>query len=163
MIEVANRYTPITRQNGTLSKQPRFTENTFGSILRFWQDIDTPPEYGNSKRDKWLMDFWKKETLLTGVLHNVILIDANRGWSYTGGRNQVNRFTKMMHQAEDGAGWRDYAKKMSLFFNATDIGAINENGREVEGGPLRGLYVVDSTLCKLTGNPSAPLQYNPPG
>lgn len=166
LIEIASKwYDPLVqRQNGNLSKQPRFTGQPAMSWLRWIRQgiTDEPPYSANScVRDTWLMQFWRKETLLAGIVNSVTLIDANRGWSITGGRNQVNRYTKMMHDAENGEGWRYFAKRASLSFWATDLGAVVENGREGEGGPLRAIYNVDSARCYLTGDPAAPLRYAP--
>lgn len=169
MIETASHFAPVRemiRQNGNLSKQPRFTQRTFSQFLRWIRSaIANEPAYeaDSRKRTKWLQDFWKKESLLAGVINSVVMIDANRGWSLTGGRNQVRRYTNILHESEDGNGWRYFCKRGSLSFWTTDLGAITEIGRDGQGGPLRGLFNVDPALSRLTGDPDEPLQYFPSG
>ncbi|NLD44101.1 MAG: hypothetical protein GX657_11475, partial [Chloroflexi bacterium] len=111
--------------------------------------------------DRWLRAFWRLEPRLAGVMNSVTLIDANRGWSLVGGRNQVLRYTDILHNAEDGAGWRALMRKLSLSYWATDMGAVCELGRDGAGGPLRALYHVDSARCRLTGKRTMPLEYHP--
>ena len=95
--------------------------------------------------------------LLVTSLLAVTLIDSNRGWSLIGGRNQVNRYTDILHAAEAGAGWRTFARKTSLSYWSTDMGAVTEMGREGLGveGPLRAIYHVDSARCLLTSSSRA--------
>lgn len=165
-IQTFSKYTPVLRQNGNgnYSRQPRFTEKQFSNFLTWTKKGFTEaPAYSTDSRsrDKWLLDFTRKETMLGGVLNNVTLIDANRGWSITGGRNQVYRYTGLMHEAEDGQGWRFFAKRASLAFWATDINNVVELGRDGLNGPIRAIYNVDSTRCQLTGEPDTPLAYHP--
>ena len=81
----------------------------------------------------------------------------------TGGRNQVYRYTAIAHGANNGAGWRQYFRQEALGYRVTDMGAINENGRQGSGGPLRALYHVDSARCRWTGKLKTPLEYTPAG
>lgn len=157
------------------SKQPRFTtgetgstldiEAIFNSVFAWVEDCDAPPPYvkDSRNRDKWLREFWPKESLLAGVLNSVTLIDANRGWSIIGGRNQVNRFVQVSHNLEGGKGWRHYHRKGSLGFRSADIGSINEIGRDGRNGPMRTLWTVDPARCRFTGKLSEPLRYYPSG
>ncbi len=165
-------YKEVRRQRKeieNLSKQPRFAEDvqkTFGSIVRWIKmaDIEAPEYNSNSKtRDEWLSKFWQREPHLSGVLNSVIAIDKNRGWTYTGGRNQVRRYVNIAHSAENGAGWRSYFGKGALSYYTTDMGRIDEVGRHGEEGPMRALYNVDSARCRLTGNIELPLKYTPQG
>lgn len=151
------------------SKQPRFKQNEFepgaffSSTLRWvTQAQDTEPEYrpDNRIRDRWLATFWQREPHLAGVLSSVNAIDSNRGWVMIGGRNQVARYTSVLHGAEDGAGWRQYISQQSLAYYTADIGALTETGRDGKNGPLRAIYNLDPTKCRLTGDRKAPLQYD---
>jgi hypothetical protein len=161
---------PIQRAEAE-SRQPRFSEGTrkyvaaVRSMLETWTK-DTiqqiPPYQPNSRElDKWLSDFWRTETLLSGVVSSVINIDKNRGWNLTGGRNQVARFTRVLRGVEGGQGWRRYASLQSESFWTTNIGAVSEIGRIGDQGPLGALYHVDPTRCRLTGDLQAPLEYTP--
>ena len=121
------------------------------------------PDYtANSRyRDAVLHNIWRLEPHLAGVVNAVVLIDSNRGWSLTGGRNQVNRFTAMLHDADGGQGWRTYMRKSSLSYWTTDLGMISELGREGKGGPVRAIYHVDSTRCRVHSNVDNALTYYP--
>lgn len=151
------------------SKQPRFTNKPFNAPT-FYNSIlnwvtaasQEEPEYkpDSRTRDSWLQKFWKQEPHWAGVVSAVNMIDANRGWTMVGGRNQVNRFVPVLRDADDGAGWRQYVSQQSTGYYTTDIGPITELGRDGEGGPLRALYHLDPTKCSLTGKRNAPLRYN---
>jgi hypothetical protein len=150
------------------SKQPRFTDTTettwFSSFAPFTRlaEIEAPAYLPNSRmRDAWLRTAWKLEPHLAGVMNAVTLIDANRGWELTGGRNLVHKYTDVLHMAEGGDGWRTFMRKASLAYWASDIGCIVEVGRDGRNGPLRGLWSVDSARCQLTGNADLPLRYFP--
>lgn len=155
------------QQNGVSSKQPRFAdspEQFYLSVLRFSKlsYMDQPPYSPDSrKRDRWLGELWKMESHLAGVLNSVVAIDKNRGWTLVGGRNLVNRYTNILHNAEDGAGWRAFTSLHSQSFYTADINAIAEVGREGREGPMQALWHVDPTRCRLTGSSEFPLDYYP--
>ena len=150
------------------SKQPRFTQDAdtfFGSVYRWTtqEDLEIPEYASNSrKRDKWLREFWMKETHLAGVLNSSVLIDANRGWNLIGGRNQVNRYMEISHNLEDGKGWRAYHRRQSLAFRTSDMGAVHEIGRDGKNGPMRTLWSTDPARCRNNGKLKTPLAYTPP-
>lgn len=151
------------------SKQPRLKNNKFdpssfyASTLRWVSAAsENEPSYvpDSRTRDKWLSMFWRQEPHLAGVISSVNSIDANRGWHLVGGRNQVGRFTDILRNAEDGAGWRQYISLQSSAYYTADIGALTETGRDGKNGPLRALYHLDPTKCRLTGERKGPLQYH---
>lgn len=153
------------------SKQPRFDqanpESVWNSVYRWAVRAETaaPPYMSFSpRRDQFLRNFWHLEPHLAGVLNGVIAIDKNRGWSITGGRNQVNRYTDVLHGAKAApgmAGWRNFFSSQALSFYTTDMGTVCELGTDGQGGPLRALYHTDSAHCWLTGVDEAPLRYEP--
>ena len=151
----------------TYSKQPRISDpsTVFGSVFGWLQSGITKEEkryVANSRaRDAWLRSVWRDEPHLAGVLNSAVSIDKNRGWTLIGGRNQVLRYTPVLHMADDGMGWRYYLGRESQSFYSTDLGGVTENGREGKGGPLRALYHVDSARCQLTGSRLKPLRYYP--
>lgn len=156
-------------QAAAKSKQPRLSNkkpdaaNFFGSVLRWVQDAaDVEPPYkpDSRVRDKWLQSFWPREPHWAGVISSVNMIDSNRGWTMIGGRNQINRFSPILRDADDGAGWRQYISQQSTGYYTTDMGPITETGRDGEGGPLRALYHLDPTKCYLTGDRQRPLKYD---
>lgn len=151
------------------SKQPRFTDggsggfgSFFGWVTDKWKDL-TPPDYklDSRERDRWLRQYAKIDPHWQFVVKQVVQIDANRGWTMTGGRNQVRRYTSLMHDAEDGAGWRTFAKKASRAFYEADMCTVVETGRATQSGPLRSIYNVDPAKCRLTGDRKYPLKYYP--
>jgi hypothetical protein len=172
-ITIAPKYAPVLRQNGNLSRQPRFKEvspnNFFTSLFRFVNtDIHDEPDYGNRERDAWLRRVWKLEPYLAGVLSSVVSIDKNRGWTITGGRNQVRRFVKMLHErfffAPDLSGWRMSFGGCAQAYYTADLGVPIELARlGARDGPLWELDFMDPSRCYLTGNPELPLRYSSSG
>ena len=158
----------IERAARTYSRQPRLqtdAEQTFGSVLKWLKvaELECPDYTADSrKRDAWLQANWQREPLWAAVINTCTLIDSSRGWTMTGGRNQVYRYTTITHQADGGQGWRNFFRRESLSFHVTDMCAITEEGRDGKGGPLRALYHVDSARCRWTGKIATPLEYNPP-
>lgn len=156
----------------TKSVQPRFQKGVkpdafFSSVMRMLEYADLQePEYSpdSRRRDQWLRDFWRIEPHLAGVMNSVVSLDKNRGWSITGGRNQVYRVTDTLHMAEAApglSGWRNYFSAQALSYYATDLCTVSEVGRDGPGGPMRALYHTDSARCRLTGDPEYPLEYYP--
>jgi len=150
------------------SKQDQFRpgdpDGVFYSTLNWVKSVEfeeVPQSLDNRKRDAWLRDLWPKEPHLAGVINGAVLIDANRGWSYVGGRNQVNRYITLTHSFENGKGYRMYIRKAALAFRTADLGHVAEIGREGDEGPARTLWAVDPTRCALTGNIATPLAYYP--
>ena len=170
-IQVAPKsYHPIHRQNGSSSRQPRFQnidpKQFFTSLFRFYKtDIQDEPEYGERARDAWLRKIWKLEPYLAGVINSVVNIDKNRGWSLIGGRNQVRRFSNILHNhfyfAPDLSGWRSSFGGSALSYYTSDMGSITEVARTTQQGPMEALFFVDPAQCYLTGSFDTPLVYNP--
>lgn len=154
------------------SQQPRFNtavnpNEFFARLIQIFSDEDPLPPYEKDSRklDKWLMKFVKTEPHLNGVLSSVTAIDKNRGWSVTGGRNQVRRITDMLHNFEAApglVGWRPGFGFASKSFWSTNMGSVVELGRRGAGGPLGKLFTVDPSRCVLVGDPVLPLKYYPP-
>lgn len=162
------------------SRQPRFDGNR-ADALRLWYTIfekwskealTQVPEYVPDSRelDVWLSGFACQEPLLAGVISSVVSIDKNRGWAMTGGRNQVNRFSRVLRYPNpvfvDGElvasdGYRKFASQQSKAYWTTNMGAVTEVGKDIEGGRISAMWHVDSTKCRLTGKPLAPLEYTP--
>lgn len=153
------------------SKQPRFApsrqllSNFFDRVYGWAKDsIFNMPAYASNsmKRDRWLESAVKKEPYLFGVLTSVVSIDKNRGWNLIGGRNQVNRFQKILHNFEaapDLTGWRNGMSNAAQSYYGADLGCVVEIGRLIENGPLAALFTVDPSTCRLTGDIDQPLEY----
>jgi hypothetical protein len=155
------------------SKQPRFNvvdpARMYRSIVKWVEDADLKePDYKaeSRTRDTWLSAFWRREPHLAGVINSVSTLDSNRGWSVIGGRNQVNRYTTVLHNwqvAPSLDGWRAGSGNAALSFYTTDMGAITEVLRDGRDGPWRGSAGVDPTACELTPSMEQPLKYQPSG
>lgn len=165
---------PIERADAPESRQHRLSgdrstgQNVRAIFSRIAQQYTKDallniPSYDSDSRalDRWLSDFWRTETLLSGVVSQVVSIDKNRGWMLTGGRNQVGRFSPVFRNAENGQGWRRFASLASESFWTTNIGSITELARVGQNGPLGAIYHTDPTKCRLTGDTNYPLQYIP--
>ena len=162
----------VTRElpDKNLSKQPRFGKDVsptefFMSIYNWYKgDEEKEPKYeaNSSKRDMYLRAHVRKNPNIAGILNSVIDIDKNRGWRLVGGRNQVARFTEMLHGFEVAPGmrgWRPGISFSSQSFWESNMGFVTELGRDGIDGPIRKLYTVDPVRCKLTGNVDFPLEY----
>lgn len=149
-----------------VSKQPRFVEPTglFSSVYR-WVNLanlkEPSPRDPVRTWDAWMRQFGLAEPYLAGVINSVVAIDKNRGWSITGGRNQVRRYTDILHGVDGGTGWRAYATWQAQSYYMTRMGFVSEIGTDGPEGPLRALWSVDPTRCELTGDPAHPLRYFP--
>lgn len=158
-----------TIERAVKSKQPRFQPDAdpdqfYASVIEWWERSELQEvaySADTRKRDKWLSEIWMKEPHLAGVLNGATLIDANRGWTLTGGRNQVNRYLDVLHSLEDGKGYNYFQRRMALAFRTCDIGAIAEIGRDGKNGPMRTLWTVDPTQCRKTGSLPMSLKYKP--
>ncbi len=156
--------------NGKYSKQPRFDQDARGGMFanlmsfvkRTTEQMEIPNYLPNSMpRDGWLQEHWALEPHWAGVVNQTVLIDSSRAWSFVGGRNQVRRFSEVLHQADGGKGWRHFFRRESLGYRTTDMGSITELGRDGQSGPLRAIYHTDPSRCRWTGDNDLPLEYYP--
>lgn len=151
------------------SVQPRLNSTNdggglFAAYYLYKLSEEMPYIQDSRKRDVWLREYVKKEPNLQGVVSTVVAIDKNRGWRMIGGRNQVARFSRMLHDIEVApgvTGWRTAISHLSQSFWVTDMGGLLEIGREGKNGPMRALYSLDPARCKLTGKSNYPLSYYP--
>ena len=174
LLEIAEQEIERARRK-TLSRQPRFKDNgrtDYGDYflasvyhwLKHSMDELREMEYqvDSRKRDEWLSDVWKLEPHWAGIINQIVLVDSARPWQLIGGRNQVRLYSNILHNADDGSGWREFFRKCALAYRVTDLGAVVELGRFGRNGPLRALFSVDSTRCKTDKNVQKPLWYYPP-
>lgn len=150
------------------SQQPRFSQDAinhwYGSVYNFLKQVETerkPYKADSRDRDKWLREWSMKEPYWQAVLRSCNMLDSNRGWSFIGGRNQVNRFTRVLHDANQGRGWRTFSMQGGSAFRTSDLGHVTEVGRDGRNGPVAGIYFVDPVRCKLSGSIKNPLYYYP--
>lgn len=150
----------VRRSNGQYSRQPRFSQATSGSIFaglmtfikRTTEQLEIPDYIPYSMpRDQWLQEHWALEPHWAGVVNQTVLVDSSRAWTFTGGRNQVRRFSNVLHNADGGKGWRYYFRRESAAYRLTDMGSNTEWGRPGAIGPIQGIYHLDSSKCVWTG------------
>jgi hypothetical protein len=160
----------IARAQNSYSRQPRLNQDTEGvyrGLASFIEKLDKDslrvPSYrpDSRQRDRYLQQIWQYEPHWAGVIGQAVTVDSSRGWSLVGGRNQVRRYTDLLHNSDGGKGWRIYCRKQSLGYRVTDFGATTEIGRDGIDGPMRDIYHVDSARCRWTGKMDYPLQYCP--
>lgn len=129
------------------------------------------PPYGTDwvKRHQFLYQFWKRDPWWSGVIKSIASIDANRGWTLTGGRLQVRRYKAVMHNhivSPDIVGHYAGMEAGSIAFHTADIGCIKELARQpidgvpAESWPVRGFLCVDPTQARLTYDYLDPLCVN---
>jgi len=159
----------IDRARGAYSQQPRFRGDVggiFGALERWAKmaaDLQAPDYAAKSRNlDAWLQSFWRREPHWAGVIQTMTMLIASRGWTMTGGRNQVRAYTNMLYEADGGLGWRKMALKLGQAFYNTNMGAVVELGRDSRNGPLRAVYAPDPARCELPGDVKTPLKYYPP-
>lgn len=159
----------------TLSRQPRYSENGRGQDFGdfFYASVyhwlkhaleelkEEPYQTDSRQRDEWLSEIWKIEPHWSGIIDQIVLVDSARPWQLIGGRNQVRMYSNILHNADDGAGWREFFRKSALAYRTTDLGAIVELGRFGRNGPVRGLYSADTTRFKTDKDVDKPLWYYP--
>lgn len=162
LVETEQRAT----QTKNFSKQKPNVDAAFQTLFNWQSEIlSDRQKYKYSpdarKRDAWLATVWKKEPHLAGVLNSVIAIDKNRNWTLTGTKRQVTLYNNILRHADDNAGWREFVSVNAMNFYTADLGAVTEIGRQGRIGPMRGVYNVDPTKLKLTGDRNFPFEYYP--
>ena len=162
----------VERARKVLSKQPKYRDNgnegigwyesVYSWLKLSMEELKQVPYRNDSRqRDQWLREFWRKEPHWAGAVNQCILVDSSRPWTLTGGKNQVGRYARMLHWANNGKGWRHFFRQASMSYRVTDMGNVTELGRDGVFGPLREIYHVDSARCKWTGKRTWPLRYYP--
>jgi len=138
-----------------LSVQSRFSEETadsqFSFLTVFARGGDSAPPLGDSGRDAYLRKIWKLEPIASGACYSVVSKLRTLGWTLEGGRNQVKKWTSILHEAEDGAGWGVFISKLVEDYLTTDSGAFIELGKKFRNGPVQALYHIDAARCRLIG------------
>ena len=164
----------VERARKVYSKQPQYRNNgnegigwyesVYSWLKLSMEELKQVPYRNDSRvRDQWLREFWRKEPHWAGAVNQCILVDSSRPWTLTGGKNQVGRYARMLHWANNGKGWRHFFRQASMSYRVTDMGNVTELGRDGVFGPLREIYHVDSARCKWTGKRTWPcLLYTSP-
>ena len=162
IIQKFSKYASTKREYSATGQQQQI--GSFGSAVGRWVrgGINEAPPYAadSRERDKWLQVWRYANSHITSVINQVCLLYANRGWSLTGGRNQVRKYTGRLHDCANGKGWRHMIKVTALSFLTSDINSVLETIRERditfdrEGNghiaPMVRLNPLDPTKCRLT-------------
>jgi len=143
-------------------------EDFFANMVKIYTDIDEEKEPPYSKdsraRDKWLIEFARREPHLSGILSSVTAIDKNRGWSLIGSMRQVNKYARILHNFRVSPGlkgWRPAFAQLSASFWGTNLGAVVEVGRVGVDGPVQEFYTADPTKFVLAKDQKFPIYYYP--
>lgn len=125
--------------------------------------INTLPEWGTSpvSRDAQLRALITQESIFAGALGTVCARNAAFSWVLTGPRSQVERISKIMDEADFGAGWESLIIKLSIDLYTQDKGAFLEIVRAGDSATseLVGLNPLDAAKCHPTGDPEVPVIY----
>ncbi len=151
-------------------KRVRFWSSTSRFIEPLWEE-QPPYDADTRKLDDWVSRIYTRDYYLSGIVAQMVSIYKNRGWIMTGGKNVVKRYKTILHESEDGKGWRWLKAQQSLSYLTSNFGGPIEVGRypapyfdNASGGwvvtPMKGLYTMDPTLARLTGKRSQPLDYD---
>ncbi len=146
----------------TTSRQPRTQTDKDINPFFIWtlyENEDVIPAWGNQGRGEKLREFARQEPILAGAVATMASKATALDWKIEGGRNRVRRYHDLLGEAEDGQGWSYFLDRLVQDYVTTDLGGVIELGREGKGGPVSGIYNLDSTACSLTGNAQAPLKY----
>lgn len=150
------------KDNGHLQYANDFYQSIYSWVKLGVEEIKQKVyQVDSRKRDEWLREFWKKEAHWAGIINQMVLVDSARPWILVGGQRQVRRYATILHEANDGKGWRHFFRQGSLSYHTTDFGFTTEVGRDGKGGPLRGIFYLDSARCKWSGKRTTPLLYYP--
>jgi len=174
--EVAVATQPVTKAVATTTKattsvQPRFQPDghdelinrAYLGIIAFGRAADEAPARGDPRRDTYLRDLVRSavEPILTGAISSMLARFVALGWTVTGGRNKAARARSLLSNAEDAAGWNIFLSKVVEDMLVLDNGGYFEMGTLGRHGPVRGLFNLDGTACRLTGRADYPVVYTP--
>lgn len=174
LADVGTRAAPLPQpvHPGTVAEstsvQPRFhtdpdVDSVFGMISSIAGYADNIPDVGTSARDDYMRAMWKQEPLLAGAISSMVQKVLSLRWSITGGRNRTKRFSNVLYNAEDGAGWGEFLTKGVQDYLTQDNGWYFELGFEgsTVDSPVAGIYHLDSSRMKPTNKRDYPAIYMP--
>jgi len=122
---------------------------------------DEIPAYWSAARDVSLRKFWKTESILAGAIYSQVAKIKTLGWTLDGPQRQVNRYQRMLSEAEFGNGWGVLISKVVEDYLCQDRGAFVEVIRASKDatGPVIGLAHLDASRCMPTGDLEYPVVY----
>lgn len=131
-------------------------------VMHFAGLADGIPATVGLARDIALSKFWRSESMLQGAIYSMCAKVAALDYKLTGPRNAVSRYSRVLRNADFGAGWITFASKLSQDILTSDNGAFIELMRARGAGPtapVLGIAALDSQRCVKTGNPRTPVHY----
>ncbi len=153
-----------------LSIQERASKDTLHFPNNFWftdnrtnRQVEIPSWWSRS-RDFALRVFVKRinNDILQGAISSIVKKFTSMNWSIEGPQRVVNRYQKLLNNAEFGRGWNVLLSKTLEDYLSQDKGAFWEligdgpsDGEMI--GPVLGIAHLDSALCQLTGDLEFPV------
>lgn len=159
--------TPLAPILQTVQDVPNALKNESVGGLFFWGARRGPilPAWGDREREYKLRAYYlhDRNTLVQGAFAGVAKKIASTPWEVEG-PGDVGYWQDLLRQAQFGAGWGDFCKRLALNFLRHDIGTFVEvigpgDPRGPLIGPATGLAVLESLRCYPTGDPIYPVIY----
>lgn len=120
---------------------------------------DSLPAWGQMSRDRQLRELWKIEPILAGAMASMTMKMISLGWKVTGSKNRARRMSRVLADANDGAGWSDFIAKYTQDFLSQDKGAFTELGKSSKGGSVEAIWNIDSQEMLLRRDKDFPYWY----
>lgn len=149
------------KRPSTISVQDRFdrdVDDAFQVVTWITRRASDIPPWRSANREQWLREFWQKESILAGAVHSAIAKIIGLSWTVSGGRNKVSKYAAILREA-DGKDWDTFLSKFLLDYLTQDKGTFIEFGSTFAGGPVEGIFNLDSGSCALTGDWDYPVKY----
>ena len=125
------------------SVQPRFKIGDYPTGWALVDGIfkmgDNIPQYGTEFRDAYLSQAWVDEPMTAGVFSTWVEKAQTVDWKITGGKIQANYFARLLHQADNGAGWTYHEGVGALDYLCTDKGETEELARDLSPAVVKEL------------------------
>lgn len=168
--KAAVEYDPKNPDTDALKRTAQFVPNyatwpgTYGVLtMQLASVADDFVPWGRSpwKRDQQLREFWPTEEVLSGALYSICARNAALDWKIDGPPRTAAAVQDMLHSADLGKGWIDFAVRLTLDLLTQDNGAFMEPIREADSpsAAVIGFNHLDSARCLRTGDPNVPVVY----
>jgi hypothetical protein len=168
--KAALAYDPANPDTDVLKKTAQYLPNfqtwpgVYGVLtMQLASVADDIVPWGRSpwKRDQQLREFWPTENILAGALYSICARNAALDWKIDGPPRTAAAVQDMLHSANLGKGWIDFATRLTLDLATQDNGAFIELIREGDSptAAVIGLNDLDAARCLRTGDPNVPVVY----
>jgi len=156
---------PIPSEQQIMSVQDRSVDALGNDApIVFWLAglADTMPAWGNPMRDDELDKFWRSEPMLAGAVASMAFKLAALDFKLKGPQKTVNKYERMLRNADFGNGWSNFIIKLLTDVLTRDNGGFIEilrTNRNDLSLPVQGIAHLDSSRCTRTGDPDVPVVY----